>query len=64
MTTNELPTMGWPGIIILILCVLAFTGIIFYVSWRTKRGWNDAPENDEDNSILEWWRMRNEQRFK
>ena len=68
MTQNELPIMHWPAITVLILLVILITATLIYVRNRTRKGWNDEPiaqtGEDEDNSIQEWWRMRNEQEFK
>lgn len=63
MPSIQSPTIGWPAITTLILLIITITAIILYVRWRSRKGFNDATddEQDEDNSIIEWYKKYNQQ---
>ncbi len=64
---NELPPIGWQVYLIPIMLILILGATILYVRSRARIGFNDTPpeqEAEEDNSIVEALRWRNEQEFK
>lgn len=64
---NELPPLEWPAWTVLILLILAIAATVLYVRARTRIGFNDAPPEEiaeEDNTIIEAIRWRNEQEFR
>lgn len=64
---QPLPPIGWPAWALLIILILAITATALYVRARTRIGFNDAPPEEiteEDNSIIEALKWRNEQEFK
>lgn len=64
---QSLPTLEWPAWTVLIILIFAMVATGLYVRARTRIGFNDAPPKEiaeEDNTIIEAIRWRNEQEFR
>lgn len=64
---QPIPPIEWPAWTVLIILILAIAATALYVRARTRIGFNDAPPEEiaeEDNTIIEAIRWRNEQEFR